>query len=218
MKCILCEKRKAKRSCPAKDSLICAQCCGEKRVLEIGCPESCEYLKAGRERETEDYKRRIYSMDQTVREEYSRVLSDHQNVIAHLELAISRQRILSHNLCDKDVVQAVDSLLETYRTEDAGLLYERTEDDLRIEALRRELREIIESHRNPEGNAEKGIVDPQNRRLRLGAAIECLNFIRSLAIIYLKDRSSGSGYVDFLARIIPREESPKSIIVPGNAP
>jgi len=218
MKCILCEQRKAKRSCPAKDTLICAQCCGEKRVLEIECPESCEYLKTGRERESEDYKKHIQRMDQTAQERHRKILYEHRNVVAHLEYVISRQRILSRDLGDKDVVQAVDSLLETYRTEDTGLLYERTDDNLRIESLRRELREIIESYRNPEGEEKKGIVDPKNTRLQLGAAIDCLKFIRTLATTYLEDRNSGSGYVDFLARIIPREEAQKSIIVPGSAP
>lgn len=218
MKCILCEKRKAKRSCPAKETQICPQCCGEKRVLEIECPESCEYLKAGREREAADYQKRLQSMDPTARQKHRQILFDYQNVIAHLEFAISRQRILSRDLSDKDVVQAVDSLLETYKTEDSGLLYERTEENLRIESLRRRLREIVESFRNPGGEEAKGIVDPKNTRLQLGAAIDCLKFIRALAAAYLEDRNSGSGYVDFLARIIPREESQKSIIVPGNTP
>jgi hypothetical protein len=218
MRCPLCEKRKAKRSCPAKDSPICAQCCGERRILEIDCPESCKYLKAGREREAEDYRKHLQNMDPMAQEKHRKVLLDHQSVIAHLEYAISKQRILSRDLCDKDVVQAVDSLLETYRREDTGLIYERTEDNLRIESLRRELREIIESYRNPEGEEGKGIVDPRNTRLQLGAAIDCLRFIRSLAATYLKDRDSGSSYVDFLARIIPREEAQRSIIVPGNTP
>ena len=218
MKCPLCGKRRAKRSCPAGDSLICAQCCGEKRVLEIDCPESCKFLKAGREREAEDYRKHLQKMDPMSQEKHRKVLFDHQSVIAHLEYAISRQRILARDLCDRDVVQAVNSLLETYRTEDTGLIYERTEDNLRIESLRRELREIIESYRNPEGEEGEGIVNPSNTRLQLGAAISCLEFIRSLASSYLKDRDSGSGYVDFLARIVPRKEAQKSIIVPGNIP
>jgi hypothetical protein len=214
MKCILCEQRKAKRSCPARDTQICAQCCGEKRVLEIDCPESCQYLIEGREWEAEDYRKRIQNLDQATLEKNRRVLREHQDVIAHLEYAISRQRILSRDLSDKDVEQAVDILLENYRTEDKGLLYEKNSDDLRVDSLRRELREIIESYRNPEGEEEIGIVDPKNTRLHLGAAIECLEFIRSLAMAYLKDRSSSSGYVDFLARIVPREEKRSSILMP----
>jgi hypothetical protein len=139
---------------------------------------------------------------------------EHQQVIAQLEYAIARQRVLSRDLTDKDVAQAVGTLLETYRTEDKGILYERTSDDLRIESLRRELREIVESHRNPEGKGKKGIVDPQSVRLPLGAAMDCLEFIHSMAMLYLNARNSGPGYAGFLARMIPREETRSSILLP----
>jgi hypothetical protein len=214
MKCILCDQRKAKRSCPAKDTQICPQCCGEKRVLEIDCPESCRYLKEGREWEAAEYRKRVQNLDQATQDRNRRVILDYQNVIAHLEYAISHQRIVSRNLKDKEVTEAADILLENYRTEDKGLLYEKTSDNLRVESLRRELRDIIESYRNPEGEKDKGIVDPKNQRLQLGAAIECLEFIRSLALAYMEDRGSSSGYVDFLARVVPREEKSSSIIMP----
>jgi len=214
MKCVLCEQRKTKRFCPAKNAQICPLCCGTKRVLEISCPESCEYLQAGRKREIEDYQNRLKKMDSSNREKYQRVISQYQDTIAHLEYAISRERLQSRNLKDKDVAQAVNVLLDTYRTEDKGILYEKTSDDIRIELLRQELRKIIESYRNPEGKEKQGVVDPQNTRLPLGGAIECLEFIQNLVSIYTDDRSSISGYVDFLARVTPRSEAKSSIIFP----
>jgi hypothetical protein len=214
MKCALCEQRKGKRYCPAKGGLLCAQCCGEKRVLEIACPESCEYLKAGREWEIEDYKKHMQKMGPANQAKYQKAISDYQDVIAHLEYALSRERILSRDLKDRVVARAVDVLLETYRIEGKGIIYEKTSDDLRIESLRRELKTIIESFRNPKGEETAGIVDPSKVRLQLGGAIECLEFIRALAEAYLEDNSYGSGYVDFLARVIPREEARNSIIMP----
>ena len=47
MKCVLCDRRKGKRYCPAKQRDICAQCCGEKRVIEVACPSDCTYLTSG---------------------------------------------------------------------------------------------------------------------------------------------------------------------------
>jgi hypothetical protein len=214
MKCVLCDQRKAKRFCPAKNALICAQCCGEKRVLEIDCPENCTYLKAGRERDGEDYAKRIRNLDGPAQERNKKVLQDHQSAVAHLEYTLARERMLSRDLTDEDVARAVDILLETYRTEDKGILYEKTSDDLRIESLRRELRKVIESLRNPEGEQNKGIVDPKSTRLQLGAAIECLEFIRSLVTVYMEDRRAATGYIDFLARVIPREEKRSSLIMP----
>ncbi len=214
MKCVLCDRRKAKRFCPAKNTLICAQCCGEKRVLEINCPESCGYLQAGREREMKDYAKRVRGMDSSGLEKRQRLLTEHQNVLAQIEYLFARERLSSRNLKDKDIVDTIDVLLETYRTEDKGVLYEKTAEDLQIEALRRELKKVIESLRNPEGKEGRGIVDPGSTRLQLGAAIDCLEFIRLLAESYVKERHDSSGYVDFLARLFPRGENPSSILMP----
>ena len=210
MKCILCDLRKAKRFCPAKNQQICAICCGEKRVLEIDCPESCEYLKAGRARESAEYGKRLRTLDKTQLERHRRVLTQYQEVVAHLEYTLSHERLLSRDLADKDAAQAIDMLLDAYRTEDKGVLYEKTSDNLRVDALRRELRKVVESYRNPEGEKDKGIVDPTTTRLPLAAAIDCLEFIRSMIDAYSGERS----YLDFLARITPREESRSSILIP----
>ena len=41
MSCPICEKRPAKRFCPAKGEKICAICCGEGREVTIDCPMDC---------------------------------------------------------------------------------------------------------------------------------------------------------------------------------
>ena len=213
MKCGWCDLKRAKRQCPAKSVLICPQCCGEKRVLEIECPEDCPYLIAGRKNDMADYARRIGTLDSSDHDRNSRIFRDYQDVIAHLEYTIARERMSSRDLRDRDVMQAVDILLDTYRTEDKGVLYEKTSEDLRIEPLRRELRKAIESLRNPE-EERKGIVDPQGVRLRLGVAIDCLECVRSMVIAYQSGRpSSPSGYVDFLARVLPRKDTRSSIVL-----
>ena len=214
MKCCLCDQRKAKRQCPAKNALICAQCCGEKRVLEIDCPESCEYLKSGRQHEIEDFYKHIRSRNSESYQKIQRFLAAHEDAVAQLEFVLARERLSDRDLTDNHVVQAIDVLLETYRTEDKGVLYEKTSDDLRIEALRRELKKAIETLRNPEGQESRGIVDPKAARLQLSEAIECLEVTRSIALAYLEDRRSASGYVDFLARLFPREGKRSSIVMP----
>ncbi len=221
MKCIVCGKRKGKRPCPAvsrenpvKDGFICPPCCGEKRILELNCPETCEYLKAGREHESSEFSKRLRSQDPVQQERNKRILTDNQNVVAHLEYSIAQQRLASRHLTDEDVSRAVKILLEAYRTEDKGILYEKNSDDLRVEPIRMELREILEAYRNPEGEEEKGIVDPKHRRLPLRNAIECLEFLQSMMDAYSKDPRSPGSYVDFLARMTPRKEAASSIIMP----
>jgi hypothetical protein len=212
MKCILCNQRKAKRSCPAKNNQICPQCCGEKRVLEIDCPESCPYLKAGREREAENYGKRLRTLNSSAQERVRKALYERQDVIAHLEYALSQERRRSRHLTDKEVKQALDILLENYTTEDKGVLYEKKSDDLQVESMRREMREILESYRNPEGVENRGIIDPKSSRLQLSEAIGCLEFMQSIVSNYMEEKQSETSYVDFLLRITPREESRSSII------
>lgn len=58
-KCIYCNQRKGKRSCPALGGLICSVCCGEHRGIAIRCPSDCIYFESNevyqRERVGEQY-------------------------------------------------------------------------------------------------------------------------------------------------------------------
>ena len=219
MKCVLCEQRKAKRQCPSKGNSICAQCCGEKRILEIDCPENCEYLYIGRTHEIQDYLRYLHSGSPIRQEKNRRVLDSHQHVVAHLESALAEERLRAKRLTDKDVAEATDLLLDAYRTEDRGVLYEKSSSNLSIEVLRNELRNIIEHYRNPNTDKDgKVLIAGEGNRLPLRSAIECLEFVRDMAAIHMEAQISPTSYVDLLARIIPRKrnlDAPRSsILVP----
>jgi hypothetical protein len=214
MKCVLCDQRKAKRACPACAGTLCARCCGEKRVLELDCPETCLYLKAGREYESKDFGKLLQSRDPQQQEKIKRILAENQDVVAHLEYTIAQHHLSSRDLTDGDVSGAVRILLEAYRTEDKGILYERDSEDLRVETLRRELREVLEAYRNPMGKEAEGIVDSGRSRVALRNVVECLEFIEDMIALYSDGRDADSRYVDFLARMTPRKESTSSIIIP----
>lgn len=213
MKCILCHQRKGKRLCPAKGGLICAQCCGEKRILEIDCPESCQYLQVGRAHEARhESARHLATSDPRKQEVRARILEHFEGVVGQLEYRIAQQRHVIRDLKDTEVGEALDLVLASYRTEDKGILYEQSSSNLRVEAIRRELRESVESLRRPE--------DSRHPSLRLSDAIACLEFVRDLVGSHIEARESKSSYVDFLARMMPRgaaaappQGSP--LIIPG---
>lgn len=212
MKCPLCEQRKGKRFCPAERATICAQCCGEKRMVEIDCPESCEYLKTGRERESEqEYRRFLRTADEPARQRYFRVLSRMEQVVVYLEILIAEERRTVRELADRDVLQALDLLIATLRTEDSGVLYERTSENLRVEGLRRALSEELHSLRYPQ--------QQDRERLHLKDAMECLELLRSMAASHVEPGAAPISYVDFLARNMPRlrqgAQAGSRIIVPG---
>jgi hypothetical protein len=211
MKCVVCGERKGKRACPAKRALICAQCCGEKRVLEIDCPESCEYLKVGRQREASaNYSRHLRPSDPAKAKKYQYVLSNLEDVVSSLEYVIAEERRSSRYLTDKVAAEAVDLFLQTLQTEDKGVLYERTSNNLEVEALRRRLRDAIGSHRAPQ--------EPGRTALKLGDAIACMELIRDVLAGHISSGTATS-YVDFLARMLPArarvESGGASIIIPG---
>ena len=212
MKCTLCEQRKGKRPCPAKDASICAPCCGEKRVLEIDCPETCEFLRVGRDHEARFHRQRhLYTPDPVKLDKRRRVFREYEDVLAGIEVFLAEERHANRSLSDRAVAEALDLLLETMRTEQRGIIYERTSSDLEIESLRRRMKELLDAHLNPpEGKA---------RRLRVSEVLECLEVVREIVASHLEDVSSSLSYVDFLARLLPRNRriagSGSSIIIPG---
>ncbi len=219
MKCIVCGQRKGKRSCPAKGALICAQCCGEKRVLEINCPETCGYLAEGRSRESAQQHMRHLPPDGLAR--YERVISRFGGFLAHVEWVIGDERRLSRDLKDRDVAEALDLVLKTLRTEDKGILYEQTSSDLRVEGARRRIAEAVEQERHPD-QARNDAYSLSNgpESVKLADAIECLEFLKAVVDSHITKRASSSlSYVDLMYRMLPRDQAvgdaAPSIIIPG---
>ena len=212
MRCTLCNQRKGKRYCPAKSAMICAQCCGEKRILEIDCPETCQYLRIGRSHEaSQEGARHLWRADPVKQGKYDRVLSELGEVVSRLQFVLAEERWGSRDLTDKDVAEALSLLLETYRTEDKGVLYEHVSNNLKVDMLRRHLRELVEFLRNPQEMTEQ--------RLLLRDAIDALELIHDWVTSHMKDRLASMSFIDFLARNIPRpsqrKDSGSSIIIPG---
>ena len=141
--CPLCRQRKGKRACPAKGELICAACCGQKRRIEIDCPEDCVWLGAhagaweGRETErTRDLRRLAPHLEG---------LSDPQARLLFLSLvgvtALRGRRALDDEL----LLEATSALRKTVETREKGILYEHPAEDLRAQGLVPELRGLFEA-------------------------------------------------------------------------
>jgi len=212
MKCPLCNERKGKRPCPAKGEPICAQCCGEKRILEIDCPESCAYLQAGRTREArQGYARHLRPSDPAKAQRYQQVLTELEEVVTSLESAIADARRSTRTLTDAEVAEAVALMLKTLQTEDRGVLYEHTSNSLQVEALRRQLRDVLQQLRYP----RKAGQEP----LRLRDAMSCLELIGDVVASYMAERHSSASYASFLMRMMPARsrvgDGGSSIIIPG---
>lgn len=204
MKCIWCGERKGKRECPAAGAPVCPRCCGERRVLSAACPESCPFLEAGRERDARVYRKVLARLPPLERERHEATLERHPEAIARLEYTLARQRFRQRDLADRDVREAVGLLLESYRAGEAGILYERTSENPRVEGVRREIRAAVDAL----GCSREG----EGAGLPAGVAVECFEFIRLLVDAFQAEYGADSAYIDFLARFFPGEEEGGSIL------
>jgi hypothetical protein len=143
--CPLCRARKGKRLCPARGELICAACCGAKRLIEIDCPESCAYLSGqhaghweGRETERKRDLRRVAPFVES--------LGEPQAQLFFLALVgLTGLRAQRPALDDALLLDAVRSLHRTVETRRKGLLYEHPTEDARAAAVAAELRGLFEA-------------------------------------------------------------------------
>lgn len=111
-KCTSCSARKGKRSCPALDSVICSQCCGTKRKVEINCPGDCIYLKSSQEygidkeesQKRADFKREMQSI---IGNE-----GPYMDVLSSIEMTIYKFYQERGTINDKDVETALDHLFK----------------------------------------------------------------------------------------------------------
>ncbi len=152
MKCPLCTQRKAKRFCPAKNFSICPQCCGEKRVVEISCPLDCQYLAAGQGFQTS--KEMVHQLSQqedpVLGKKIVEIRLRFPGVIHLLEKIIVEHAESLSSLSDQDVIEATGIVLERYRLEQKGLIYQDKSPKPFVESLGSELSRGIEQARNPE--------------------------------------------------------------------
>ncbi len=222
MKCIVCNQKKAKRFCPAKSGQICPQCCGEKRILELDCPDDCQYLESGRRHEMELHARYYASTDPNRQQRNHRILSQFDDFISRLEYLLGDERLGSRDFTDQDAATALDLVLDTLRTEQKGVLYERTSSDVRVDVVRRRITELVQSQRSPQGAAQTPGMLVQNSEtegIKLSDAVECLETIREVIQNHINEKAGTQAYVDFLARLLPRrpkiESGGSSLIIPG---
>jgi len=143
--CPLCQKRPAKRACPALGRDICTVCCATKRLVEIRCTEDCRHLEAAQRHPAAVVKKQI---DQDVTRLMATVgrLSEQQ-----LQLFLLLQSmIVSYKpeglvrLVDSDVALATGALANGLETASKGVIFEEATASVIAEGLRKAMKPVIE--------------------------------------------------------------------------
>ena len=124
MSCPICEKRKAERFCLAKAEKICAVCCGTEREVSIDCPADCGYLLAAHRYE-EQHPRPIPAdtplLDVRLAPDLVRL---HPQFLSAIAFAAAKFCASEPATTDPDVLAALQSLAQTYKTLSSGIVYE----------------------------------------------------------------------------------------------
>jgi hypothetical protein len=125
MLCQLCGQRRARRACPALGHLICAECCGTKRLVEIRCPADCAYLATARKHPPAVAVRQ-QQHDIELAMELVRDFSDRQSHVFFLvtTFILRYEPPEFHPLADSDVADAAGALAATFETAARGVIYE----------------------------------------------------------------------------------------------
>ncbi len=211
MACPVCEKRKAKRFCPAKSANICARCCGQNREVTIDCPFECPYLQESRE---SDYKHQggLDPKDFPYKEIHIEegFVRDHAGLLTTCgrELLIGAQATAGS--VDEDARQALDSLTRSYKTRESGLYYDSKPDSPFGRRIFDHAEEAVARFREEETRSV-GFA-----RTRDADVMKVWVFLYRMALDRDNGRSRGKAFLDFLRLHFQRQaEEEPSLIIPG---
>lgn len=212
MTCPICAKRKASRFCPARGEKICAVCCGTEREVSISCPPGCAYLVSAHRYEAE-HPRSIPADTPFLEERFPQDgIYLHQQLMAALAFTIAKFCAGHADAADPDVLAALQSLAETYKTLRSGIYYEKPPDIPLQRGLYSALTAFLAEVK------QKQAATPGAAPVKDSDVFHLLVFLYRMGVLRSNGRPRSRRYIEFLrsqfpqAQELKREES--RIIVP----
>ena len=218
-RCAVCQRRRARRGCPALGQQICAVCCGTKRLVEINCPSDCGYLASARTHPPAAIQRQqerdLEFLLPTVQGLTSR---QHQLLLLLLLQGLLSTEAPEHpSIVDDDVVHAAKALAETYETASRGIIYEHTAALLSAERLSANIRALIEAKQGKGLRVRDEDVAIILRRIEAGAreARSVLPGGESAYLLMLKRVLREPGSIAKSRPSIDQDAGGSRLIIPG---
>lgn len=203
MKCILCEKRKPKRYCPAKRASICPVCCGEKRGVTINCPLDCQYYVEGQKH----HQQKI--MQQRIKKEGTRsyvrkaeLYKHNPELFAQLEKGFVTIFREDKSLTTKDLVSGLDLAYKTLETEKKGVIYQHHSGNKYADEISEHVLGIVSQF--------KDSPDLGPNRITIDFGIMVIKEFLDEAKFYMENDENPKGYLIHLMRYHPEEEAPSA--------
>ena len=202
--CPICEKRKAKRYCPARAENLCTVCCGTEREVTIDCPSDCTYLVESRKH---DLGRRELDWS-TVPFADTRISSSfvarHEALVLALGYAICLNARDNPTVTDSDAIAGLQSLAEAYQTLTSGIYYEKPPEYAIQRGLYDSLKSAIENYKQKESQ-NSGIQQVHDSEIR-----DALIFLTQLGATRTNGRPKGRAFLDLLRSQFKSDELQKS--------
>lgn len=203
MSCPICEKRKAKRYCPAKAESICTVCCGTEREVTIDCPPDCAYLVESRRHEIERREIDWSAIPFAGVKIPSSFVAAHEALVLALGYAICLHARDNMALADPDIVAALRALGETYQTLSNGIYFEKPPDYAMERGLYDALKTAIEDFKK--ADSRKTAVTT----IRDGEIRDALIFLAQVGATRSNGRPKGRAFLDLLRTQFKSDELQK---------
>jgi hypothetical protein len=194
--CKICGKRRAKRFCPAVHGEICPLCCGTEREVTLSCPLECEYLQEAHKREKPIpvAERELSNPDIKVSEQF---LRDHEELLLFSIYALLQGALNTAGAVDTDVMQALESLIQTRRTMASGLIYETRSPNLIAAAIQTSFSKSLDGYQQTRTQEER------RAPVRDAEILGILVFLHNFGQRSQNGRPRGRMFIDLLRQMTP---------------
>jgi hypothetical protein len=206
LSCPICQKRKPGRFCRAKAETICSVCCGTEREVSLDCPPDCAYLVAAHRYE-EQHPRRLSAdtplLDIRLAPDLVRI---HPQLMSAIAFTIAKFCAAQPAATDPDVLAALQSQAESYKTLSAGIVYEQPP----VPPVQRALYDTLAACLNEtkQSPAQTPQSHPKDSEI-----FQLLVFLYRMGVLRTNGRPRSRRFIEFLrgqfpgARELKREES-----------
>jgi hypothetical protein len=184
-------------------------CCATERMIELACPEHCQFLISARE-QAKDREIPVLLKQMNETDVVPRMTDRTWAAMFMVGGAIvSVQRGLGapalRDLSDSEILEAVENTSRNLETEESGLIYEHHVASPRVDAVRRKIRESFEESSKRLSSEE---------RLRRSEILTALKFARIAVKSHLQREGDGRSYLRYLCLHYPwPDEASRPLIV-----
>lgn len=198
--CKICQTRRPRRYCPGVQGDICSLCCGTEREVTVSCPLDCGYLREARIHEKPTALPTEYpNKDIRITDEF---LSTHEGLLMILSVSLAAACADNPEMIDFDVREGLESLIQTYRALESGLIYETKP----VNPLAAYLAEKVQQTTTDfNARLEAAEAPPIRDAVVLGVLV----FLQRMEMHHNNGRRKGKAFISFLSSSFPvRKDEP----------